>query len=213
MVDSIILEVLVNLLQFFATLMVASEYYLSKKQLISINKCYEKLFKKEEKVSNKYVDKLRTEHKKEWKKNSIGLVISFLLLLVFPFIFLKYIMFIKVSSVAILFSVLLFVISLLGITWLLVKYYIGLLNYHVENFWYKLFQKIGRLIFLARKNPIVGLGVILFSFSFLCNIWIALKWNESILMIILIFLFLPIFMHINFFIEANKARKTGKHSC
>lgn len=210
MINDDFLVILVNILQFFATIMVASEYYIKKRDTILINKFYRKIFN-DYKVKDKIkLDIIRLKHEKELKINilhfSIILLVT-IIILFFP-IFSNYLFKkIQISQSSMLIIIIISMILLAIFTSLLAKYYIKLMRIYVDNFWYSIIIKMGKLILLSKKNYIVGMGIILFSFSFLCNIWIKLGLNNSVLFAILWIIFLAITMHISFLVQAYKIVK------
>jgi hypothetical protein len=197
MVDSMVVEILVNLLQFTATLLIAMEYYLSPKILKKMRAFYYKGYQEIYQGSTAKVTRLHKNF--SWKNylKFIGSLISLFILMFCTYYLLH-------SGINMFFLFLIYTIFLVIHMYFIIKYFIISHEFLVEKINHKIiYDWIGnQIVFAAKKNPLVGLGVLLFSISFLLNIMIILAWNNTLLMLIVYFLLLIVLVFLEILYRA-----------
>ena len=204
MFDNETLIISINILQFIATLLVASEYFIGRKKLRKIEKYFSDLYKNMTLSSNNRINKLNSNHLKNKIKNRIKLLLSiFGLVILFGSgyqmmsndIMAKYMI---LSTI--IFTLLLFVLSSF-----IIVYSIKLSEHKVEKlnhiFYY---GTIGKFIFKRQLYPLVRLGLVLFAVSFILNIYITLEWNKTFLSLFIIFLFLVVILYLGILYDAYR---------
>ena len=203
MIEESTLEIFVNIIQFMATLLVASDYYLNRKELKKLHKHYTNMYniviqKNAEKVSELVALNKNTKIF-NWLKLIIGLMVIFSILII-------------IGTHSVDLNNIYIIISMLLIMFIssfyMMKSFVKLTEVQVEKSGYWLNRISQKIIFRAKKNSLVGLGVFLFSISFVLNILIILKLNNTILMYIIIGLIFMVVLNIGILIDAyNKYRQ------
>ena len=205
MLESKVLIVFINILQLIATLLVASEYFVSRNKLRKIEKYYTKIYGNMAISLNDKISKLNENHQHKKIENIVKLLLSIAgLVIVFIFGFYAIKNFENnVNTIYIVLVLLLFVLALSIMMYLMIRYVINLFEYSVEQLNYTLYYKvIGKFIFQRQRYPLVRLGLFLFAVSFVLNIWITLEWNKNILSLFIIFLFMSVFLYLGILYEA-----------